>query len=362
MVHVPAFFETLGANTASIGLLYSASAALGLILRPVFGRILDATHRRTVLWVATAANTAVILGLLAVVTWSSAVWVLFLVHRSFRIALITAALTYAADAVVLARRTQGLAIFGLSGLVPIAIGGILGDLAIGAFGFDGLFWGAALLEVAALGFILVLPLLPVQGREPRRGFWVTLRQRNLIPIWVAALALSAGFNTMFAFAKILTIARGVGSAGLLFGVYGLAAGAVRIIIGPLYDRSPHRKMIVGSIIAYSSGLVLMALADSAAVIALAGLLSGLAHGTMFPILTSQLTTRSRLAERGSAMTILTSVFDVAVLVIVPVAGLLINRFSYTVGFAAVAAFVVAGAAAFAVSDQRASEDPTATGD
>lgn len=204
--------------------------------------------------------------------------------------------------------------------------------------------------------MLLLPLLPVQEREPRRGFWVTLRQRNLIPIWLAVLALSAGFNTMFTFAKTLTITRGVGSAGLLFGVYGLAAGAVRIIIGSRYDRIPHRRMIVGSIVAYSAGLLLMGLADSASGIALAGLLSGLAHGTMFPILTSQVTSRSRLAERGSAMTIFTSLFDVSVLMVLPVAGLLIDRFSYTVGFAAVAVFAAAGAPAFAVWDRRSSAE------
>ena len=350
MVHAPAFFESLGASSGTIGLLYSASAALGLLLRPLFGRILDITHRRNVLAVATITNLVATAGLLLVVRWSYGVWGLFLVHRACRIALIASALTYAADVIIKERRTQGLAIFGLAGLVPIAIGGLLGDVAIALLGFDGLFWGAVFLELAALAIVLRLPKLPVLGPVPRRGFWVTIRQRDLIPIWVAAFTLSAGFNTLFTFAKTLTLARNVGSAGLLFGAYGISAGAVRVAIGPRYDRSPHRTMIVGSILAYAMALVMLAFAESIPMLLGAGIAAGLAHGTMFPILTSQLATRSRLAERGSAMTILTSVFDVSVLLVVPVAGLMIDRFGYVVGFSVVAAVTATGAPLFASWD------------
>ena len=48
-------------------------------------------------------------------------------------------MTYGADTIPIKRRTQGLAIYGLSGLIPISFAGYLGDTVIAAAGFSRLF-------------------------------------------------------------------------------------------------------------------------------------------------------------------------------------------------------------------------------
>jgi len=65
--------------------------------------------------------------------------------------LFTSLFTYAADHVPASRRTEGLAIFGVSGMLPISIGGVLGDVVLARSGYHGLFVVALALAVVALG-------------------------------------------------------------------------------------------------------------------------------------------------------------------------------------------------------------------
>ena len=51
LIHFPGYLTDLGATEGTIGLLYSTSALVSLLFRPWLGRILDLTHRRTVLLV-----------------------------------------------------------------------------------------------------------------------------------------------------------------------------------------------------------------------------------------------------------------------------------------------------------------------
>jgi predicted MFS family arabinose efflux permease len=352
MVHFPGYLEGLGVTESLIGALYAAAAVLGLVFRPALGRILDLTHRRTVLLVTGLLNAAVVLALATTSVWGPLLWVLFLSQRVLQIALFTTMLTYGADSVPSEHRTQGLALLGLSGLFPIAVGGVVGDLVIDGFGFAALFVLAAAASVSSWALVWRLPILPILGRRPRRGFWAALAQRNLLPLWWVTLSFSIGLETLFTFTRTYVADRAVGSTGLFFGVYGVAAASMRIFGGRHYDRIPQRPFVVGALVAYGICLVLLAVAGSAPIMVIAAACGGLAHGAIFPILTSQVVNRARTAERGSAMSTFTSIFDIALLLSAPVVGLLIDGFSYRIAFASVSLALVVGAVVYALWDRR----------
>lgn len=352
LVHLPGYLESLGTTESLIGILYAAGAVLSLLFRPALGRILDLTHRRTVLLVAGILNATVVLSLALTTVWGPWLWCLFLAQRVLQIALFTTMLTYGADSMPLEHRTQGLALMGLSGLVPIAVGGVAGDLIIEAFGYSALFVTAAMASLGSWLLVWRLPLLPILGHRPRRGFWAAMAQRNLLPLWLATLALSIGMETIFTFTRTFVANRGVGSTGLFFGVYGVTAASMRIFGGRHYDRIPHRPLVGGALLAYGAGLLLLGIAESATMVALAGFAAGLSHGAVFPILTSQVVSRARTAERGSAMAIFTSIFDIALLLAAPAVGFLIDAFSYRLAFGVVAVAVSAGAVLYAWWDHR----------
>ncbi|HEX6287026.1 MAG TPA: MFS transporter [Acidimicrobiia bacterium] len=349
---MPGYFSGLGASEGLIGLLYSASALVSLSFRPLLGRVLDLTHRRTVILVAAMANIVVLLGLSTTEVWGPWLWVLFLMQRTAQVALFTTMLTYGADSIPLKRRTQGLAIFGLSGLIPIAIGGYFGDVVIEEFGFSGLFICAAAVSFLSWLVVWALPVLPVRGRQPRRSFWAALAQRNLLPIWLATLLFTVGLESLFTFTRTFVDERDVGTAGLFFAVYGISAAVTRIVGGSMYDRLPHRPLLVGSLAAYGVGVGCMAIAQDVPLLFAAALITGTAHGAAFPLLSSEVVNRARVSERGSAMATFTSIFDIALLAGAPAVGFLIDGFDYLVAFGVVSITLVIGSLAYRLWDRR----------
>jgi predicted MFS family arabinose efflux permease len=352
LIHFPGYLSELGASEGLIGLLYSSSAVVSLLFRPWLGRALDLTRRRTVLLVAGALNVSVVLLMITTTVWGPYLWILFLAQRTFQVALFTTALTYGADTIPMGVRTQGLAIFGLSGLIPIAFAGYLGDVVIDLSGFGGLFTLAGTAGLVSWLIVWTLPTFPVRGAQPRRSFWKAIGQRNLVPLWFSSLLLFVGFESVFTFTRTYVDDRQVGSAGLFFAVYGTSAAVTRIFGGSRYDKLPHRLVLVVSIAGFGVGLVGMAFSQNAATLAVASLVMGTAHGTAFPLLSSEVVNRARVAERGSAMSIFTAIFDIALLVGAPAVGFLIDGFDYAVAFTVGGLALVAGSLVYGAWDRR----------
>lgn len=352
MVHFPGYLEGLGISEGTFGILYAASALTALALRPAFGRLLDLTHRRTILLYAGVINAGLVLALTLTAVWGPLLWAIFLAHRVVQIGLFTAILTYAADAIPEEKRTQGLAIYGLSGLFPIAMAGVLGDLVISQVGFDGLFVASALSGLGSWFMVRRLPTLQIMHRSPRRGFFHAFLQRNLLPVWWITLSFTVGMETVFTFTRTFVTDRQLGSTGLFFAVYGLTAAATRIVGGRTYDRIPARPLVVAAIAAYGVAMLVLGQAGNIAVFVIAAGLAGSAHGAVFPVLSSSVVYRARLSERGSAMSIFTSIFDVSLLLSAPVFGGLVESFSYTVAFSAVGGFLLFGGVVYAIWDKR----------
>ncbi len=347
MIHFPGHLSDLGASETRIGLLYSLSAVFGLLLRPALGRVMDNLGRRPVLLASGLGNAAAlaILTVAASLNWFLAT--VFVVHRVLQIALFTALLTLSADVLPESRRTQGLAIYGLAGLIPLATGGALGDLLLDIGGFDVLFASAALLSIASWLLILRVPVYPTGAAGgPRRGFWAALRQANLLPVWWLTLLFAVGLEALFTFIRTFVDERQVGSVGMFFLVYGGVAIAVRIMTSGRLDAARQLPLVAGAMGAYATGFFVIAGASVSTEFAAGASLLGLGHGLLFPIISAQVVSRARESERGSAMAIFTSLFDVAVLTAAPAVGAIIDWRGYAAAFNTVGVFLVAGIAVY----------------
>ncbi len=363
MVHFPGFLSDLGATETRIGLLYSLSAVAGLMLRPVLGRLIDNAGRRPVLLTAGMANAAAVAAMTVVNSLSGWLVILFVGHRVFQIAIFTAMLTLSADVLPEDRRTQGLAIYGLGGLVPMATGGAFGDLLLAWGGFDLLFQSAA--TISMLSWLMVWMVPPHPNRSaggPRRGFWAALGQRNLLPVWLLTLLFASGLEALFTFIRTYVDERGIGSVGAFFLVYGGVAIVVRLLSSSHLDRLQQLPLIVGSMVLYAAGIGGLGLASSATQMAAASACLGIGHGLLFPILTAQVVTRARDAERGSAMAIFTSLFDLAVLTAAPAVGIVIDGLGYTAAFVGTGVVVSVGLVGYTIWEKLLAASADAAGD
>ncbi|MGI9647817.1 MAG: MFS transporter, partial [Acidimicrobiia bacterium] len=332
-IHFPGFLDELGATEAVIGLIVGFAAIASILIRPWVGRLMDQRGRRPLILFGNALNLGAVLLYLTVDQIDGWVYTIRVVHGLSEAILFTVLFTFAADWVPEEKRTQGLALFGVSGMLPIALAGVLGDVILNGWDFDVLFVTAA--GFAFVSLLLSLPLYDaphLAEQPPARGFLESITGVHLLPLWWITLVFSFVLTAYFTFLRTFVDETGVGTVGLFFAFYAGTAITLRLALGWVPDRVGPKRALVPAMLFLAAGLVVLAFASTDAAVGLAGVLCGTGHGYSFPILYALTVTRARVAERGAAMAVYTGLFDVGTLVGGPLLGLTIRWFSYQAMF------------------------------
>jgi MFS family permease len=325
-LHFSGYLSDLGASDTQIGLIYGATAVASIAMRPLLGTIMDRYGRRPVILFGNILNVVFVLLYLTVTTLGPWVYAVRIGHGIAEAMLFSALFTYGTDVIPKSRRTEGIALFGVSGLLPIGVAGIVGDFVLSIAGFRELFLTAA--GFAVITLVLSLPLperRPVlkPGESPR-GFWKIATQRDLLPIWWMIGSFSTVLTGYFVFIRRYVDDTGFGSVGLFFSTYVTVAILERILLGWLPDRVGRMKVLYPSLGILVFGFFVLAGAGSWVGVAIAGAFCGAGHGFIFPILTALLVDRAPETDRGSAMSLFTALFDVGTLIGGPVLGAIID--------------------------------------
>jgi len=337
MLLLPLYLHHLGASLREIGAIVAAANVSGLLVRPGVGWALDRLGRKPTIYAGTGL---LVLGMLGVYLVTDLGLVAYADRLLFGVGvavLSTAYFTLAADLVPLGRRTEGLALFGISGLLPIGPMAFVRDLDVEPADLRLFF--PAVGVVIATSLLLVAPV-PEPARPARvaadGSALRALTRAPLAPTWLATLVFAALVATFFAFATVAAESRGVARPAGLWLPYAGGAIGVRLVGARLPDRLGPRNLVAPAIALYAAGFVVASGAVTGASFALAGLLAGLGHGFCFPVLASQAVSRTPTAHRGAAMAGFTALLGLAELAAPPLLGL--------VGDAANDAFMFAVAA------------------
>ena len=334
-LHLPGYLHDLGANDVQIGWIASLTALAAVACRPPVGRAMDRLGRRPVIRWGGALHAVATALYLAVHAIGPLLYAVRVLHGVAEALLFSALFAYAADRVPAARRTEGLALFGVSGMLPISIGGWVGDGLLPRHGFTALFGLAAGLALAA--FVLSLAM-----QEPRRppsppsasvGTLAALRQRDLGPLWLLGTVFSVVLTAFFVFIKRFVDETGIGSVGAFFGAYTGAALALRLFLGWLPDRVGAKRVLGPALLALVLGFGVMAGATDRTSLLLAGLSCGIGHGFTFPILFALVVARTPETNRGSTLALFTALFDLGVLIGGPSFGLVVERLGFAAMYA-----------------------------
>lgn len=352
-LHLPGFLNELGAGEVEIGFLWGLAGAAAVASRPGIGPLMDLRGRRLVILLGAALNVvvcALYLTVQAVGPWLCLVRVLHGISESM---LFSVLFTYAADIIPSARRTEGLARFGISGILPIALGGLLGDAILARFDYDALFLAATTFAGIAVAIGLWLPeRRPAVDDGEHRGFIRAVVQPDLLPIWFVGAVFATALASVFAFIKRYVDATGVGSVGGFFSAYSGAAVLLRLFLARLPERVGPKRALFPAMAALGLAFFLLAGARTANEVMVAGICAGLGHGFTFPILMGLVVTRARDAERGAAMAMFTALFDLGALVGGPAFGWVIDSAGFPAMFSLAAAVTAVGIVVFGVWDRR----------
>jgi len=354
-LHLPGFLQSLGAGEAEIGRIMSAQALGALLAWPFIGWAIDAYGRRAVT-LAGAALFIVAIGLyLAIGELGPFVYTVRLLDGVASTMWYAALFTHGADLVPAARRTEGLAIFGASALIPIGLGAQFGDAILAWAGYRELFFGA--LGFALLGLVLCLPMRDVPtaravpSMPPARGLLIAATEPALRPVWCAAFAFFVCAGALFTFLKTFVAVVEVGRAGGFFTAYALTAVLFRVFLGWVPDRLGARRMLGPAVLCYALGFVVLAGADTPATVLAAGAVCGIGHGYTYPVLFSLVVSRAATQRRGAATAFFAAIDWIGLLLAGPLFGQLIEVFGYGAAFSIAAAVLAAGTAQFYTADR-----------
>ncbi|MBK5266387.1 MAG: MFS transporter [Acidimicrobiia bacterium] len=328
-IHYAGFLVSLGASEGTVGVIVGVGSIGSLVVRPYVGHLMDRIGRRPLIHAGNLINVAGLAALTTVTSISWWVYALTIVHGIAEAVLFTSFVTYTADIVPASRRTEGMALFGVSGQMPLALGGLLGDFILRTSNYTTLFWVAVGLGTAA--FAMALPLHESKGvhTRPSLGFLVAIRQHELSPIWLITASFSLTLISIFTFLKTFVDTTGYGSVGVFFAAYSTMAIVVRLGGRQLPQRFGEIPVLSASLIIMSGGMVLLGSATTSLAIGIAGATAGIGHGFSFPILNSLVVERSTTEERGAALSGFLSFFPLASLIGAPLLGWVIESAGYT---------------------------------
>ncbi|MCC6647614.1 MAG: MFS transporter [Polyangiaceae bacterium] len=351
LLALPGYLKQVGATEIGIGLLVGVASAAAIGIRPPLGRIMDTRGRRQVLLVGGGVATLCSAGYFLVTGFGPLVFALRVVHASAEAMLFAALFAFASDIVPESRRIEGIALFGVSGLIPMAIGAALSDVIIQRGGYGPVFLVATI--SALLGALATLPLVdaPRAPGEPPRGVWASVKQRDLLPLWACGLAFATSLAAPFAFMKTYASAHGNGDVAPYFSAYGVAAALVRVFFGRAPDRLGPKPVLFPSMLAYVAGLLALRLGDGPRVMEISGFLCGVGHGFVFPIILGMVVTRARERERGAALSVFTALFDLGNVIGGPLLGVVARGAGYGAMFVTAAALAAGGLLALVALDR-----------
>jgi MFS family permease len=355
-LHLPGLLIGYGADEQRIGTIMGCAGATALVARPALGRAIDDRGRRPV---------AIAGGFVGIVACSSYLLVdgigpllygLRLAHGLSEAMLFASLFAMVADIVPASRRIEGIGLFGVSGLLPIALGGLVGDAVLAAGSFSLLFEVAATCSAIGTALSFLLPETRTVEGEPPRGVLAALFQRDLGPVWLAGLGFAMALAPPFTFAKTLVLERpSLGAVGPFFGAYTVGAVGVRVLGARLPERIGPKRALFPAMGIMTAGFVVVALAHAPTALLAGGLLLGMGHGWLFPILTSFVVVRARAQERGAALSVYTGLFDAGFLIGAPTFGWIARTSQHGAMFLATAGLTIASALGFAAWDARVGE-------
>jgi len=309
----PLFFEQFNASKTQIGWIMGIHSLLAIIMRPIFGRLIDIKGRKTISLIgigfliavlpfyhliADAGALPLILRALTGIGWGISM---------------TATMTICSDLAPVTRLAQSMGIIGVAGLLSAALGPLLAEEIVRHFGFGGLFNTSLLFLIVS--FACVVWTQEVIKTNHNKTFHKPESLKHLgmlsvllifmLPVFHGAVRGSVVFFIAL-FGKSIPIDR----VGPFFLAFSIAAILTRFLLGDLSDRFGRKQVLFPSVCIISFNLVLLSQVQSFWVFVLTGFIGGFGQGLIFPALSTYVIDILGEENKGFAISLYLTFFDV----------------------------------------------------
>ena len=355
---LPLFLGGFGPSKGRVGLIMGVHSVLAILARPVFGRMIDLRGGRRFALVGIVVLAATV-PLFHLVSDAGALPLLLRAVAGVGWGIgMTATITVCSDFAPTASLARSMGIIGVAGLVANALGPLLAEELIHRFGFGGMFDAALAFLLAALACLFLTREAPRAARDEPSG------RASLRSVPVAALFIISAMpvfhgavrGTMIYFVALFGKSVGIARVGPFFLAFSLAAILTRFSIADLSDRFGRKRVVFLAAVIIGLNLFALSRVNSFGLLILTGFVGGLGQGLIFPALSTYIIDYLGRENKGLAISLYLSLFDVGMGLGAPVFGWVSDRAGYRTMYVVAGLLLLAATAVFVARAPKTESD------
>jgi MFS family permease len=241
------------------------------------------------------------------------------------------------------RMAQSLGIIGAAGIVPGAIGPGMAEEILRRYGFNAIFTAALITLVAA--FLCIVPIKESSLSKVRAKTQLS-RSYSAYPILilliVAAMPIAHGAarGTVLNFIVLFGASAGFNRIGPFFAAFSVAAILTRLGLGDISDRYGRKRMVLPTAILIGIDLFWIAGVHSYWAFVMCGFVAGLGQGFMFPALSTYVIDFLGRENKGLALGLYLSLYDIGMGLGSPVFGWISDVTGYRQMYVVAGVFII----------------------
>jgi len=322
----PVVLQRFGPAQSRIGIIMGVYSVVAIAIRPMFGRQIDLRGgRRFAVW-------GILLLILTTPLFHfvrDAGWLPFLLRALTGLGWgvsMTATIAMCSDLAPVDRLAKSMGVIGVAGLVANAIGPLLAEELLRRFGPGALYNASVLFLVAALALVLASREIgrPEEegGAAGARGMKVLRAVPWVLVVIIAGMPVFHGAirGAMIYFIAVFGNSVGIARVGAFFLVFSLAAILTRFRLGDVSDRYGRKTVILPAALIIVANLFLIAQVRGLPLLIVAGFVGGIGQGLIFPALSTYIIDFLGRENKGLAISLYNSLFDVGMGIGSPVFG------------------------------------------
>ncbi len=310
---LPVVLEKFGPRQSRIGLIMGIHSVVAIAVRPFFGRLIDVRGGRRI------ALLGMFIFIFAVPFFhfvNDAGWLPFLLRALTGLGWgisMTATIALCSDLAPADRLARSMGVIGVAGLVANALGPLLAEELIRRGGAAALYNVSLVFLLAALGCVMAARQAPKPECGDGSG---GLKALKLVPWALAAIVGSVPVfhgairGAMIYFIAVFGNSIGIGRIGPFFVVFSLAAILTRFRLSDLSDRFGRKTIILPAALIIVGNLFVIAQVRSFPLLIVTGFVGGLGQGLIFPALSTYIIDFLGRENKGLAISLYNSLFDV----------------------------------------------------
>jgi len=348
---LPLFLDQFHPRHSQVGLVMGIQSIVAIAVRPFFGRLIDVRGGRGI---ALAGLLILALSLPPFHLVRDAGWLPLLLRAVGGLGWgmsMTATIAMCSDLAPAEKLAKSMGIIGVAGLVANALGPLAAEEIIRRGGFGRLFDISLFFLLASAACLL--GAREVVRTEAERGRPDT-RVLRMIPI-LTILVISgmpvfhgAVRGAMIYFIAVFGRSVGIQRIGPFFLVFSLAAILTRFGMGDLSDRFGRKTVILPAALIICGNLFLVSQVRSFTLLVAAGCIGGFGQGLIFPALSTYIIDFLGRGNKGLAISLYLSLFDVGMGIGAPFFGWVADMEGYRWMYALAGLLLLAATAAFMV--------------